>query len=77
MRIEVDKEKCTGCGKCREACPKGPRIWTIGKDGKAHPSNLEYCHVCINCASVCPQNAIHVIRDAEEKEETQKKRVVY
>ena len=69
MRIEVDKEKCIGCGKCIEACPKGPRIWKIGKDKKASASNLEYCHVCINCASACRQDAIRVIRDAEEKAE--------
>ena len=69
MRIEVDKEKCIGCGKCREACPKGPKIWEIGKDKKASASNLSYCHLCINCASVCPQKAIHVIRDAEEAAE--------
>ncbi len=73
MRIEVDKEKCIGCGKCREACPKGPRIWNIGKDKKACASNLEYCHVCINCASRCPAGAIHVIRDAEEKKEATQK----
>lgn len=72
MRIEVDKEKCTGCRRCIEACPKGPRIWTIGKDKKVCASNLEFCHVCINCASVCPQGAIRVIRDAEEKKEAQK-----
>lgn len=68
MRIEVDKEKCIGCGKCIEACPKGPRIWKMGSDKKASAEDLTYCHVCINCASSCPQNAIRVIRDAEEEE---------
>jgi NAD-dependent dihydropyrimidine dehydrogenase PreA subunit len=72
MRIEVDKEKCTGCGKCIEACPKGPRIWTMGEDKKVYASDLKFCHVCINCASRCPQGAIHVIRDAEEEEAMQK-----
>ncbi len=72
MRIEVDKEKCIGCGKCKEACPKGPRIWKI-ENKKASAPDLTYCHVCINCASVCPQDAIHVIRDAEEQEEAKKK----
>lgn len=67
MRIEVDKDKCTGCGNCKAICPKGERIWTI-KDGKAEASNLEYCHVCILCASKCPEGAIHVIRDGEDGE---------
>lgn len=69
MRIEVDKDKCTGCGTCKEACPKGPVIWTI-KDGKAEAGNLQFCHLCTICASKCPEGAIHVIRDGHygEKE---------
>ena len=73
MRIEVDKEKCTGCGQCWEACPKGPKIWKI--NGKAEATNLRYCHVCTLCASKCPEGAIKVIRDGEngEEEETSQK----
>ena len=29
MKIEVDKDKCTGCGICKEACPKGAKIWNV------------------------------------------------
>jgi NAD-dependent dihydropyrimidine dehydrogenase PreA subunit len=65
MRIEVDKEKCTGCGKCREACPKGPKIWKI--NDKAEATNLRFCHVCTICASKCPQGAIKVIRDDKDE----------
>jgi NAD-dependent dihydropyrimidine dehydrogenase PreA subunit len=64
MRVEVDKDKCTGCGECREACPKGPVIWKI--NGKAEATNLRYCHVCTLCASKCPQKAIKVIRDGDD-----------
>jgi len=64
MQIIIDTEKCTGCGKCKEACPKGGKIWTIDKKTKkAKPSNLEYCHLCIICASKCPEEAIRIIRD--------------
>ncbi len=67
MRIEVDKEKCTGCGECWKACPKGPKIWKI--NGKAEATNLQYCHLCTLCASKCPEGAIKVIRDGENGEE--------
>jgi len=73
MKIAVDKEKCTGCGLCKEVCPKGPKIWSMNKNKKACASNLEFCHLCINCASRCPEQAIHVIRDAEEKEKHESK----
>jgi len=67
MRITVDKDKCTGCGTCKEACPKGQKIWKI--NDKATPSNLEYCHLCTICASKCPEQAIQVIRDDEDEKE--------
>jgi NAD-dependent dihydropyrimidine dehydrogenase PreA subunit len=65
----VDKNKCTGCGECKEICPKGQKIWTIDKT--AHADKLEYCHVCTICASRCPEGAIEVIRNApnDKKEE--------
>lgn len=66
MRIEVDPEKCTGCGICKEACPKGAKIWDI--DEKAMATNLQFCHLCTICASKCPEGAIHVIREDNEKD---------
>jgi len=64
LKIIIDEDKCTGCGECREACPKGGKIWTIDrKTGKAAASNLEFCHQCIICASKCPEGAIRIIRD--------------
>ena len=61
MRIEVDQEKCTGCGICKEECPKGAKIWDVDK--KAMATNLRYCHLCTICASKCPEGAILIIRD--------------
>jgi NAD-dependent dihydropyrimidine dehydrogenase PreA subunit len=67
MKIKVDKDKCTGCGICKEACPKGQKIWKI--NDKASATNLEYCHVCTICATKCPEQAIHVMRDDNDEKE--------
>lgn len=73
MRIEVDQDKCTGCGKCQEICPKSGKIWRI-ENGKARASNLQFCHLCTLCASKCPVGAIRVIRDGQNgKEEEDRK----
>lgn len=61
MKIIVDKEKCTGCGECKEACPKGGKIWNI--EDKATATNLRFCHLCTICASKCPEQAILIVRD--------------
>lgn len=67
----IRKDKCTGCGECRDACPKGPKIWFINK--KARVDNLEYCHVCTICASKCPEQAITILRDApNDKQELER-----
>jgi ferredoxin len=35
MKIYIDEKKCTGCGKCKVACPKDPRVYSIEeKHGK-------------------------------------------
>jgi ferredoxin len=35
MKIYIDEERCIGCGKCKTACPKGPRVYSIEeKHGK-------------------------------------------
>jgi len=65
LKIDIDLEKCTGCGECLEACPKGGKMWTI--DDKAHIDHLEFCHVCTICASKCPEQAVTVIRNAPDE----------
>ncbi len=69
MRIIVDEEKCTGCGICKEECPKGAKIWEV--DNKAMATNLRYCHLCTFCASKCPEEAILIMRDTEDETKKQ------
>jgi NAD-dependent dihydropyrimidine dehydrogenase PreA subunit len=35
--INVDLEKCTGCGECVNICPV--QVYELGPDGKTNPVN--------------------------------------
>ena len=51
---EVDKEKCTACGKCKEAC----LYKAIAVMGDIVLTFHELCHGCGACSYVCPVGAI-------------------
>jgi MinD superfamily P-loop ATPase len=54
---EVDKSKCTYCGKCGEIC-QYHAIVVIKNNVLVFP---ELCHSCAGCWLVCPENAISPI----------------
>ena len=60
--IEIDRDKCNGCGACASACHEG----AIGmKDGKAILLRDDYCDGLGDCLPACPVDAIHfVVREA-------------
>jgi NAD-dependent dihydropyrimidine dehydrogenase PreA subunit len=35
--INIDLEKCTGCGECVNICPV--QVYELGPDGKTNPVN--------------------------------------
>ena len=53
--IEIDREKCNGCGACAAACHEG----AIGmEDGKAVLLRDDYCDGLGDCLPTCPTGAI-------------------
>ena len=62
--IQIDDEKCNGCGICVDACHEG----AIGLvDGKARLLRDDYCDGLGDCLPECPTGAITFIeREAAE-----------
>lgn len=53
--IEIDQEKCNGCGACAQACHEG----AIGMvNGKAQLLRDDYCDGLGDCLPACPTGAI-------------------
>lgn len=49
-RYDVDKEKCNGCGKCREVCKMDIDV--------CNKANSMECIRCGQCKAACPKEAI-------------------
>jgi NAD-dependent dihydropyrimidine dehydrogenase PreA subunit len=61
--IDIDEEKCTGCGLCIPDCPEGA-LQII--DGKARLVSDLFCDGLGACIGTCPEGAICVVeREAE------------
>ena len=53
----INKKKCTGCGKCVEACPFNVMV-------KAEESPVtSKCIACGICAKACPMDVLEVVED--------------
>ena len=64
-RIEVDKNKCIGCGLCKRDCPTANIKL---EDKKAKIITME-CLYCGHCEAICPKNAIRLTGFDEKSEQ--------
>ncbi len=57
-KIEIDKEKCIGCGNCAAVCPASFEM----KEGKAVPKRKEVENITCEdeAAKSCPVEAITI-----------------
>ncbi len=57
VTLELDQEKCTGCGMCLVVCPHEVLVMN---DGHAQIEERDACMECGACARNCPTEAITV-----------------
>ena len=55
--LRFDPEKCTGCRRCVEVCPRGVFVM---KDKRAAITDKDLCMECGACAKNCDSGAISV-----------------
>jgi len=88
FRLEIDQDKCTGCGNCIVVCPVSALSDSYvrgGKGGSGEDSfgvssgavriyNPEFCTGCGTCIGACSVSAIKLVQiaEVEQKEERMK-----
>ncbi|MCF0212842.1 MAG: 4Fe-4S binding protein [Muribaculaceae bacterium] len=69
--VEINVERCKGCGLCVEACPADvlslqPKEVNNRGYHYAYDVNPEACIACASCATVCPDACFTVYRLVEK-----------
>ena len=65
--IEIDEERCDGCGQCVPSCQEGA---IVIRDGKARLVSDRHCDGLGACLGECPRGALRIVtREAEPFDE--------
>ena len=66
-KVHINKERCKGCQLCIFECDKNVLIMTEERNESGLPvpavKNMADCTGCCNCAVVCPECCLEVIKD--------------
>ncbi len=62
--IEIDREKCNGCGLCTTACAEGALV--LDQDKKAVLVKEIFCDGMGACLDVCPVDALKIVERESE-----------
>lgn len=64
-RLEVDSNKCIGCGNCVRTCPSRLISIETHEDEKIVMFSSGRCIYCGRCAAACPEKAIRITHEYE------------
>ncbi|MCD4694133.1 ferredoxin [bacterium] len=57
MSININKDKCIGCGRCTEICPN---TFKLSNEGKSEVINKNDLNCAMKASDQCPVEAIMV-----------------
>ncbi len=63
--IEIDPNKCVGCGACTRICPPKALTMTIESNTIILKYFVGRCIFCGMCADTCPEKAISITKEFE------------
>lgn len=61
--IDIDMDKCDGCGTCYEVCPSGNFSEPEGGKVKVLEDMRDECVGCRACETQCPNEAITITEE--------------
>ena len=57
--IEIDRDKCDGCGICTDACAEGALV--LDEENKVKLGKEIYCDGMGACLDVCPTGTLKIV----------------